>query len=364
MRLAAFADDLRQNAIIHDQDLFAAPEVIALGRQTFAPSRRALLLELIRSGTIGWSPDIVDAIYAGLNSGVQHAFSVYRGDPTGWPDETPYVRAARADIVDAGLTPPYVQAVAGAFQRTGNPFGAAAPDGGQRAGRVVLFIEAATRALAPETADAARRIMRATLPDAGELNSGSSGYELYDLGLWEDAATAIRSTLQALQRLGADTVVSESPEAVVALTQVAAALGIRHELDVCHLSAWLAPRDIAFASSITPRRATYHDSSRLGRVLGEFDAPRALLGRIPGLELVEMRYRREEAIPTGPTLGYPFPEAMPEMALRRLTEAMDTSADLVVVSSPYAKRNLRLAPVSNPPEIRDLLDVLAARLET
>jgi Fe-S oxidoreductase len=358
MRIAAFADAFRQNAIVHDQDLFASPEVIALGKQTYAPSRRALLIELVRTGVISWTPDLVDAIYAGLNSGVQHAFSVYRGDPAGWPDETHYVRAARADIVDAGLTPPYVQALADAFRDTGNPFGDAGHDTQHAAGSVVLFIDASTRALAPETAEAARKLVKMAVPDAGELSSGSSGYELFDLGLWDDAATAMRITVHTLEQMGAETVVSESPEAVVALTQFASSLGISHRFAVHHLSTWLATHLREPFGTTIPRRATYHDSSRLGRGLGVFDAPRALLGNIPDLELVEMRYRCQEAIPTGPTLGFPYPEAAPVMALRRLTEAMDTSADLV--SSPYSKRNLRLAPVNNPPEIRDLLDVLAA----
>ena len=81
MRIDTFARDMRRNAIIHDQDLFAAPEVIATGRQTLAPSRRALLLELVRIGTLEWTPDVVEAVYGGLNSGAQHAYSVYRGDP-------------------------------------------------------------------------------------------------------------------------------------------------------------------------------------------------------------------------------------------------------------------------------------------
>jgi Fe-S oxidoreductase len=359
MRLDAFAGDLRRNAIIHDQDLFAAPEVIATGKQTFAPSRRALLLELVRTGVLDWEPDVVDAIYAGLDGGVQHAFSVYRGDPDGWPDETPYVRAARADIVDAGKAPPYAQAIANAFRASGDPFGGTAHDEAHP-GEVVLFTDASTRELAPETADAARRIVAHVLPEHGALANGSSGYELYDLGLWDAAATAIRTALDALRSLGARTVVSESPEAVVALTQFAAALGIRHDLEVCHLSEWLVARGFAPSGGTSHRRAAYHDSSRLGRGLGVYDAPRALLAAVPGLELVEMQYRREEAIPTGPALGYPFPGAIPAMAERRLTEAMETGADVVVVTSPYSKRNLRLAPMGDPPAIRDLLEVLAA----
>lgn len=363
MRIDAFAADLRRNAVSHDQDLFAAPEVMATGRQTLAPSRRALLLELVRIGTLAWTPDVVEAVYGGLNSGVQHAFSVYRGDPAGWPDETAYVRAARADIVDAGKAPAPVREIAATFEDCGNPFGIDDAAADARPGATVLFVDAATRAIAPEIGDAARRLARRACPEVGELSTGTGGYELVDLGLWDQAATAMRATLGRLEELGARTVVSESPEAVVALTSLAPLVGVSHDLEIVHLSQWLARRADGLAFARLERRATYHDSSRLGRGLGCFDEPRSLLGRIPGLELVEMTYTRAEAIPTGPALGYPFPDAVPAMGERRLREAIATSADLVVVASAYSKRNLQAAAIAAPPDIRDLAEVLAQALE-
>jgi Fe-S oxidoreductase len=362
MRLDAFAPALRQNAIAHDQDLFAAPEVAAQRRLTLAPSRRALLLELVRRGVIGWTPDVVDAVYAGLNAGVQHAFSVYRGDPDGWPDETDYVRAARADIVDAGCAPPYVGVIAERFAVHGTPLGALPGD--ERAGSVVLFIDSATRHLAPETAEAARRLLSALAPDFGELSTSTSGYELYDLGLWDAAREAAERTAAALRRLGAMTVVTESPEAAYAMVRLYPQLGIELDAHVLHLSLWLAEQPFGdLLSRPVSERATYHDSSRLGRGLGIYDEPRALLARVPALDLREMRYCRCEAIPTGPALGYPYPDAIPAMGTRRLEEAAATGASMVVCASPYSKRNLRAA--TNVPQLRvvDLLDVLALAME-
>lgn len=361
MRLDTYAEDLRRNAIVHDQDLFAAPEVMATGRQTLAPSRRALLLELVRIGTIEWTPDVVDAIYAGLNSGVQHAFSVYHGDPDGWPDETHYVRAARADIVEADRHPSHVRKIADAFRTTGNPFGIDESTGTERSGKTVLFIDASTRALAPEVGEATRRLVQRVCPEAGELQVGTSGYELVDLGLWQDAAQGMAGTLNRLERLGAETVVTESPEAVVALTDFAAMLGLGHDLTVRHLTTWLPPHALGAVVRPLARRATYHDSSRLGRYLGVYEEPRILLRQVPELELVEMTYRREQAIPTGPAFGYPYPDAIPAMARRRLREARATGASLVIVGSVYSKRNLQAAG-DRTPEIRHISEVLASEM--
>jgi hypothetical protein len=363
MRIDAFEREMRRNAIIHDQDLFAAPEVIATGRQTLAPSRRALLLELVRIGTLEWTPDVVEAVYGGLNSGVQHAFSVYRGDPAGWPDETAYVRAARADIVDAGMEPVRIHEIAQAFQVTGNPFGIDDARASARPGTTVHFMDASTRALAPEIGEAARGLVRHVCPEAGELAAGTGGYELVDLGLWKDAKVAMNATVERLKALGARTVVTDSPEAVYALNRLATVVGVTHQLEVMHLTEWLAPRAGRVSFVALERRATYHDSSRLGRGLGVFDEPRTLLRAIPELDLVEMKYTREEAIPTGPAHGYPYPDAIPAMGERRLGEAMATSADLLVAASAYSKRNLRAARIDGAPDILDITEVLALALE-
>lgn len=362
MRLDAYAPALRKNAIVHDQDLFAAPEVAALHRLTVAPSRRALLLELVRRGAIAWTPDVVDAVYAGLNAGVQHAFSVYRGDAEGWPDETDYVRAARADIVEAGHAPPYVREIARQFDVGGTPFGVS--PGRERPGSVMLFVDSATRSLAPETAEAARRLLTALAPGFGELSTGSSGYELYDLGLWDAATLAAERTADALRRLGAATVVTESPEAAYAMIRLFPRLGCPIGARVLHLAQWLVEQPVASVlARPVPRRATYHDSSRLGRGLGVYDEPRTLLAGVRALDLREMAYRRCEAIPTGPTLGYPFPDAIPAMATRRMDDAAATGATTVVCSSPYAKRNLKTAATVPALQVLDLLDVLALAME-
>lgn len=363
MRLDAFAPALRQNAIAHDQDLFAAPEVAALHRLTVAPSRRALLLELVRQGVIDWTPDVVDAVYAGLNAGVQHAFSVYRGDPGGWPDESGYVRAARADLVDAGHTPTYVQEIAQAFETGGTPFGTLPGD--ERAGALVLFIDSATRSLAPETAGAARQILMALAPAAGELATGTSGYELSDLGLWDAAKQAAERTAATLGRLGAETVVTESPEAAYAMVRLYPRLGVEIGARVLHMSQWLKEQPIGdLLVRPVSGSATYHDSSRLGRGLGIYDAPRALLGRVPELDLREMRYNRCEAIPTGPALGYPFPDAIPAMGTRRMEEAVATGSSTIICASPYSKRNLKMATNASHLQVLDLLDVLALTMES
>lgn len=358
--LDRFTDDLRRCAICHDQCLFATAEVYALGRQTVATSRKALLFDLARRGKLLWSTDLAEVAYAGLASGVQHAFCVHHGDPAGWPDEAPMLRAARADLVAAGVLLPAVAAIRERFATTADPF--AAPRGVARPGKLVLFVDSATRALQPEIATAARTLLAQLEPGFGELATHTSGYELFDLGLRTEAAHAIRSALAALVDLGATTVVTESPEAAVALTAFAAELGLAAPGPVLHLSQWLAeklPGDLELRAA-APLAVTYHDPDRLGRGLGAYAPPRRLLGRVVGLQLIEMRYHGEQALLAGPTLGYPFPAAAAAIAQRRAEEAAESGATLVVTASPYDKHHLGGVATSYGLTVVDLAELLVS----
>ncbi len=79
------------------------------------------------------------------------------------------------------------------------------------------------------------------------------------------------------------------------------------------------------------RTVTLHESCNIPRYLGDTSSIRALLGKIPGLELVEMKHVREDTICCGGgayyLLGY---EAASSFADRRLNEARDTGAQTLV----------------------------------
>jgi len=119
-------------------------------------------------------------------------------------------------------------------------------------------------------------------------------------------------------------------------------------------------------------RVTYHDSCCLGRHNGFFDEPRALLGAIPGIELVEMVHHRANAVCCGGGGGgmwldtHYAQRGMERLSERRVKEAIATGADVLAVSCPYEisrfEDALKVIPHDKPMVVRDVVELLAESL--
>ncbi|HSA01943.1 MAG TPA: (Fe-S)-binding protein, partial [Candidatus Paceibacterota bacterium] len=118
---------------------------------------------------------------------------------------------------------------------------------------------------------------------------------------------------------------------------------------------------------------TYHDACCLGRRAGHFEEPRQLLHAIPGIKLVEMTHNRVNAICCGGGGGgmwldtYFKQKGMERLSERRVKEAIQTGADVLVVSCPYEisrfEDALKVVPHDKPILVRDVMELLAEALE-
>jgi Fe-S oxidoreductase len=89
------------------------------------------------------------------------------------------------------------------------------------------------------------------------------------------------------------------------------------------------------------RKVTYHDPCYLGRHNGIYDEPRAVLDRVPGLELLEMPDAREESLCCGGGGGRiwmdtPKGERFSDL---RVAQARETGAEVLVTACPYCITN-------------------------
>jgi Fe-S oxidoreductase/nitrate reductase gamma subunit len=86
-----------------------------------------------------------------------------------------------------------------------------------------------------------------------------------------------------------------------------------------------------------PRRSTFHDPCYLGRVNGQFQAPREILGAIPGLDLVEMDRSFDKGFCCGAGGGRVWMHEHLGKRINRIRveEAVALGTERVVTSCPY-----------------------------
>jgi Fe-S oxidoreductase len=106
---------------------------------------------------------------------------------------------------------------------------------------------------------------------------------------------------------------------------------------------------------------TYHDPCRLGRLAGIFDAPRAIIKAMPGVEFTEMPRSRENAVCCGTSGWMNCSSCSKQIQLERLKEASATGADTLVTACPKCQIHFRCAKSAFDLgiEIVDLYDMVA-----
>ena len=87
---------------------------------------------------------------------------------------------------------------------------------------------------------------------------------------------------------------------------------------------------------------TYHDPCDLGRKSGVYDEPREILKTIPGVNLVEMKFNRENSFCCGGggNLEMTDAELSGKVAQQRIGHAEKTGASIIVTSCQQCKRTL------------------------
>lgn len=133
------------------------------------------------------------------------------------------------------------------------------------------------------------------------------------------------------------------------------------ELDVIHTSMLFESliKEGVIEPKKLPVNVTYHDPCHLGRHSGEYDSPREVLKATANL--VEMENIKENARCCGAGGGVKsaYPEVATKLAQRRIDDALETDAEILVTSCSFCLINLEGAG-ENPKGIRvmDLSEIL------
>ena len=135
-------------------------------------------------------------------------------------------------------------------------------------------------------------------------------------------------------------VVTADPHAFNALVNEYPRRG--HNFEALHYTQLLAPLAgrLEWARELD-LKVTFHDPCFLGRHNGEYDAPRALIEAVPGVQLVEMDRCRQNGYCCGGGGGGMWLDGTTRdhtserLSERRVREAAQTGADVLAVCCPY-----------------------------
>ncbi len=119
-----------------------------------------------------------------------------------------------------------------------------------------------------------------------------------------------------------------------------------------------------------PAKVIYHDPCDIGRHMNIYEAPRNVLKAIPGVELMEFNLNRALAKCCGGGGGLKGFDGDLSSALadKRVAEAMDLGAEIIVSACPTCKSNLKLAAAKLQRErkqrmrVMDITEVVAEAL--
>ncbi len=343
----------------------ANPTFLVTKLDAHTPRGYALGLSRIDDGLASWDTDLAAKLYQSTMDGLCSELCEFD-----WREDL-VVQAGRVGAVRHGVAP--ATALRAADRRiSGDPAIFASPpiasDRLDRQGAEILFLTGLdARERAPETISATAAILDHLGCDWTAMSAETDpGIDLWELGFDDDATAAGERFTAALTRLSPSRIVSGSSRVVRALREpLPSTLVVSAGVE--HLSEFLAarvsaPEDTGAAEGASFGPMAYHDPCSLGRRLGVYEEPRAVIKKITGTVPAEFFHSHAEAECCGD--GGLLPETDPELAARlaaaqlaRLPEGVDT----VVTACPGCKAQLAGAAAGEI-AVTDLSELVAGRL--
>ncbi len=194
------------------------------------------------------------------------------------------------------------------------------------------------------------------------------GHDAYWTGDEETFLSLAKRNLDMIKESGAKTVLFSCPEGYATFAQVYPKYFGALQCELKHILELLPDKYGNNGEKLNEanKKVTYQDPCRLGRFSGIYDQPRALLKKVPGVELTEMASAGSEAICCGSSAWINCTRIHKKIQMQRLGDAAHTGADVLITACPKCQIHLKCAQhdgeSGDSPEIIDIFTFLANSL--
>lgn len=171
------------------------------------------------------------------------------------------------------------------------------------------------------------------------------GYPLLIGGLTEEARRAAMQNVVSLRDLGVRKIITTCPSCYHMWHDLyPQLLGESPGFELIHGTQLLEQLVVSGRLPLREirRTVTFHDPCDLGRKSGIYDAPRRVLGSIPGIEIKEMKHSRADARCCGGGGNLEMSDAAlgGRVAQDRVRQALATGAETIITACQQCKRTL------------------------
>jgi Fe-S oxidoreductase len=336
------------------QDL-NCPSYLKFRFETYAPGGRMWLLRAWLEGEIEISPRFAEILFscAACGNCVEHCvFSGFKAELL------EAFTAGRAELVERGVVPRSVGEYLRAVDSFGNPYQSPEADRGKWAeglglepysGQEYLLYVGCPGSYDERGRKMARAVAGLLLEWGVEFGilgerercDGNEVRVLGETGLFERLA---RENIEQFEALGVQKIIALSPHGFHAIKNEYPRF--EGHFETYHYPQVLAERlpRVELGPGDGPLRVTFHDPCYLGRHNKDYLTPRAVLGALPGVELVEMDRAMADALCCGGGGANFFTDVLgggADSSCRvRVREAAETGAEVLAVACPKCARML------------------------
>lgn len=304
------------------------------------PTGKAILLHKLMNNEIRLNENFAHLFYNCTNCG-----RCYIACETKVSNPPEYLEEARYRFTEKGVIPRRVEELKEKILGYGNAYGipgdalleklSGSENIFKSESRILYYAGGDIRSKHPELAEETIKLLRKLSVNVKVLeNEPPDGNMLYILGFREQAKKMAMDLLEEVRRHKISKIIVSDPLVYVNLKICYPKMGITPaDMEVVHILEFVSEKPVRFDRFTAT--AVYHDPCFLGRrSTGIYEAPRLLLGKIPGLKLVKAAFEREHTLCCGGMLR-PISEYWADRVAENLARMLKSaSADLVVTACP------------------------------